>query len=384
MVLKRKRNLKIDTSISYAVFLVRDLDINETEDYIENRDTGMEADEEKEVHLQNIMKGTGDNIPIPVICEIENESRKHYKKRELKKRIIWEKDCTNEYIETEQDIEIENKLKESIEDSKQLFVKEDLKQPQTEPKQSFIPIESFFNKSSENMTSHPVRISESLIKIVEHESTENIPHSEYPKYQLNSYKYERKKSTFQDLIRKIGNDKNLIVNKNEDLINYCLRRTLIRYEKNGYEAYTCFRDRIFNPTFKSRRNETLMYEKINRMGTEFNTMRKMCQLQIEKCQKEYQMYEKTFEIIDYLNKIEMNEKKKKQMIKMMFRGQEEDRIVQTKPKIFDLMVDRQKIVNLRNMKSSTELFLEIKYYNEVMSLVNKTGEKLEIKRNKEK
>lgn len=67
------------------------------------------------------------------------------------------------------------------------------------------------------------------------------------------------------------------------------------------------------------------------------------------------------------------------MVRKMFRAQDKDRIVQIKPKIFELMVDRQKIVNLRNMKSSTELFLEIKYYNEVMGLVNQGEGKLEIK-----
>ena len=80
MVLKRKRNLKIDSNTVYSVFLLKDLDPDELEDYIENRDTGMEADEEKEIHLQNIIKGSENSIPLPVISKINNISRTFYKK----------------------------------------------------------------------------------------------------------------------------------------------------------------------------------------------------------------------------------------------------------------------------------------------------------------
>ncbi|ELA41481.1 uncharacterized protein VICG_01465 [Vittaforma corneae ATCC 50505] len=368
MVLKRKRNLKIDTTASYSVFLLRDLNRNEVEDYLENRDTGMEAEEEKELHLQNIMKGTGKDIPIPVVAEIENISRSRYEKKELKKRIIWEKDCPNDYIEDRSDVETEKEMQLKLHE---LISKSNPQGISTE-KGSFIPIETFniSNKSTGtlNSGSHP----DSIIKVVEHESNSAqqgaIATQRHP-IASNIYKIDSKRPAFKDIIKRIGSDKNAYTIKDENIVNFCLRKTLVRYERPGFEAYTCFRDRIFNPTFKSRRNETLMFEKINRMGVEFGTLKKLCEMYKEKCMYEDKAYKQTIKIFKKLSSSSVSKLKKRMLVKMMYKFPEKGPGSKMKINIYDIMTDRQKIVNLKTTKSSNELYLDIKYYNEVMSLI---------------
>lgn len=347
MVIKRKRNLKIDVTTNYSVFLLRDLIQEELEDYVENRDTGMEAEEEKEIHLQNVIKGTGKEIPLPVIVEVENPSRAFYDKKKFKEKIFWEKDCGNEYVETKDDLEAEKEML--------LKIKEEPKKEIPQAKESsFFSIDtlslfsSVFEKKEENQN----RVLESS------QSAETKDHSA-----------DKSPICFKEIIKRIGNEKNTAIAKNEDISNFCLRKTLLRYEKPGYETYICFRDRIFNPTFKSRRNEVLMFEKINRMGTEFNTIKVLCQLYREKCEKEYEMYKRTSKIIKKILESNMSRKKRSLLVKLMFTSVDRTVAARNRANIEDLMVDRQKIITMRSMKSSNELFLDIKYYNEIMNMI---------------
>lgn len=367
MVLKRKRNLKIDSTSTYSVFLLRDMDKSEIEDYVENRDTGMEAEEEKEVHLQNIIKGTGKEIPIPVIVELENISRNFYEKKELKRKICWEKDCPNEYIE--------NKEEEDIEKVVEIKIQEALIRNNTE-KSSFIPIEQL---GVLNTVIDP--IGQTLTSPTEPEIMPD--QNKVQKQQLNIYKIEDRKVTLKDVIRKIGNEKNAFGIKDEEIISFCLKKTLVRYEKTGFEAYACFRDRIFNPTFKSRRNEALMLEKINRMGVEFNTLKKLCENYNEKSVDEERMYGKTIKIYKKICLSKISKRKKRILVQKMYKQSEKGFNSKIKVNIYDLLIDRQRIANLRNMKTTNELFLDIKYYNEIMNLVKseeKNRDKEEMKK----
>lgn len=369
MVLKRKRNLKIDAAANYSVFLLRDLNQDEIEDYLENRDTGMEAEEEKELHIQNIMKGTGKEIPIPVILEVENTCRAHYEKKQLKRKIVWERDCPNDYIEDENDVVAEKKMHPKLQE---LISKGSLQNVSSE-KGSFIPIGTFniCNKLAESPNTG--NVPDSIIRVVEHESHSAQPEAvavqRFP-ISSNMCKIDGKRLTFRDVIKRIGNDKNAYAIKDEEVANFCMRKTLVRYERAGFEAYTCFRDRIFSPTFKSRRNETLMFEKINRMGVEFSTLKKLCEMYRERCVCESRAYKQTARIFKKLSSSNISKRRKKMLVRMMYKFPERGPGSKMKINVYDTMIDRQKIVNLRNARPSTELYLDIKYYNEVMSLIN--------------
>lgn len=100
MAYKRKRNVKIDNGAEYAVNKPGDADVSGLEEYVPPAlDTGMEADEEKELHLKRIMEGGKGDIPIPVIVEAESPAREaygHYVRG--RKYVEWGGDGENGYL----------------------------------------------------------------------------------------------------------------------------------------------------------------------------------------------------------------------------------------------------------------------------------------------
>jgi hypothetical protein len=108
MAYKRKRNVRIENDAGYRVLRLEELDESQAEDYVPpSIDTGMEADEEKEVHLRKIIEaGTGD-IPIPVIAEVDNPARALYTQFKPRSRYInWMEDARNEYLLDNEDAKL--------------------------------------------------------------------------------------------------------------------------------------------------------------------------------------------------------------------------------------------------------------------------------------
>ncbi|KAM0672122.1 hypothetical protein OCOL_000776 [Ordospora colligata] len=105
MVYKRKRNVKIDNSKSYVIYKPGSTDSLFLEEYIPLAlDTGMEADEEKEVHLKSIIEEGKGDIPIPVIVDVDNPARKEYGKYIVPKKYVeWFGDASNEYFVNDND-----------------------------------------------------------------------------------------------------------------------------------------------------------------------------------------------------------------------------------------------------------------------------------------
>lgn len=455
MVLKRKRNLKIDANTVYSVFLLKDLDPDELEDYVENRDTGMEADEEKEIHLQNIIKGSENSIPLPVIQEINNISRNYYKKIELSKEIEWKKDCKNEYIPTEEDkVVLEAKIENN---NNTLKEKKLLNSPNNQPKQNGTELQNTSPPKVDNATTSEAyslvdqdtlsnRIQTSQPVDVNNENMSYLDIVQTPTHQLspndNQYSYlplnnKELESSHNQILKKFkandhsndlnnsplssnnentdkdyshvielgksnelcitsdkdnsklqklsypsnldipillsnaGENKSFLMGKNDDFVTFCLRRVLLRYEKSGFETYTCFRDRIFQPTFKSRRNEALMIEKISRMGVEFSTLSQLCKFYREKTLNELAVVKSTFEIVKKAEKLKLDKKQKKIVSKMLFEGLSKGKNANKRLNLHMAMTDRDKIQNLRNFKTSSELFVDIKYYDIFMNLIRR-------------
>lgn len=448
MVLKRKRNLKIDSNSVYSVFLLKDLDPDELEDYIENRDTGMEADEEKEIHLQNIIKGSESSIPLPVIEEIDNISRKYYKKIELNKEIEWKEDCKNKYIQTNEDQMIvefkKEKSKSGIIDQRELNTVDDSKlfkghsDPddiksikssseigdtlQTDLRDRKHHSEEFKSQIDENVTSSMPGLNSngemSFLSIVENSpnsvtqgedlnnfiptvnkeiennlepnnhlidtnGSDNSTHnhlkpdtaSHNKMYNFHTPKPSKEQNfippnfNLSSALAIAGENKSFMSGKCEELIAFCLRRVIIRYEKAGFETYTCFRDRIFHPTFKSRRNEALMIEKINRMGVEFSTLKQLSAFYKEKAINELQIMKQTVKIVQKVANLKLNKKQKKSVSKMLFEGLSRSTHAKSRLNLHSIMNDRDKIQNLRSFKTAADLFVDIKYYDVLMNLV---------------
>lgn len=299
MVSKRKRNLKVDNNQLYTVLNIQDINIKEVEDYNETRDTGMEADEEKEIHLQNIIKGDDKNIPLPVIKQIKNESRSEFSPNVneiIDSRINNVKDSQNKYIESEEDKAQFSSL-----------IKDDI----------------------------------------------GIP----------------------EMIFKICDDKNAVTDLNDNLVNFCIRRGIVRYDRAGFEAYACFRNRIFHPTFKSRRNEALMTEKIERLGLELSTLKSMCKLLNNRLDQEYESLKITKQLVKCINSMKSGTKsamrKRKTLYKRMVAGPYASTAVSTPFNVDTIMTNRDTIRSMKNRKIASESFLDLKYYNEVMRLINK-------------
>ncbi|ADM11716.1 uncharacterized protein Eint_061090 [Encephalitozoon intestinalis ATCC 50506] len=120
MVYKRKRNVKIDNGLPYAIYKPGSFDVSSLEEYVPpSLDTGMEADEEKELHLKKIMEGEKGNIPIPVITKVDNPAREIYGKYVPKRKYVeWIGDAENEYLMNNEDRRI---CKESGVDEKQFY-----------------------------------------------------------------------------------------------------------------------------------------------------------------------------------------------------------------------------------------------------------------------
>lgn len=100
MVYKRKRNVRIDNSLKYPVRRLDSLDGLALEEYVPPAlDTGMEADEEKELHLRKIIERGAGDIPIPVITEVLNPARELYGRYTYRNRYVrWVEDAGNEYL----------------------------------------------------------------------------------------------------------------------------------------------------------------------------------------------------------------------------------------------------------------------------------------------
>lgn len=103
-MIKRKRNQKLENEIQYGVYNVLDVNCELLDNYVlNNPNTGMEVEEEKEHHLKTIMTcGTGE-IPTPVI-EIDQEYKYPRDFRRGDRLLKYSKDVDNDLIMSRDEI----------------------------------------------------------------------------------------------------------------------------------------------------------------------------------------------------------------------------------------------------------------------------------------
>ncbi|OQS54256.1 hypothetical protein EHP00_925 [Ecytonucleospora hepatopenaei] len=257
MSFKRKRNIKFDPLNTYNVFFLDTFDTEEIEDYVETKATGMEEDEEKEIQLQNVIRGKDKEIPLPVFSKIERKCK--YMHQVLKNFINIQKDVENKYILSKEDKKELNQIKKY--------------------------------KEQVNLGSFKIKTNGGLVLIYEcdaQKTLECVP----PEQLTNAYDFETAVKTFGEDVKYCNSV------KNNQFVDFVLRKTLIRYEKKGFEAYTCFKPRIIMPKMKSRKNEQQTIEKLQRMYNEFLYIEKSCEIQKSIIEKEQEVLSDKFYLIE--------------------------------------------------------------------------------------
>ena len=98
-MIKRKRNKKLENDIKYNVLSIGDADPELLETFKLNNlnHAGMEADEEREHHLKNIITRGAGEIPTPVVSR-QPIRTKHELYRRPKEYIKWEADVPNVFL----------------------------------------------------------------------------------------------------------------------------------------------------------------------------------------------------------------------------------------------------------------------------------------------
>ncbi|KAI5169474.1 hypothetical protein PAEPH01_0746 [Pancytospora epiphaga] len=358
MGLKRKRNLKVDLITKYNVFILSELHSEYLEDYIEARDTGMEADEEKEIQLQKIIQENGGNIPLPVIAQVENPVRKFYGPVSTKERIRWSNDVPNECIEDQGEI---RKIDELFSLSGQACVgtapeiEGGERVDSTEPENMAVYQEQGINiKKVASADSTPQSTGQSLNDItIEEEDIDGL------------IAVNNASENIRNAFLLFGDSSTAISNRNERLIEYILHKVIIRYERVGYEAYTCFRRRIFHPTFKSRRNEAIMLEKLERMSAEFYALEDLCSMLLEKTELESKYLRQTNRLVKAYHDVDMPKKFKRKYRKRILGIVEASAPSRLSLNVHATMTNRDKIAYLRNIKPGTDLPLDVNYHSKI-------------------
>lgn len=168
-----------------------------------------------------------------------------------------------------------------------------------------------------------------------------------------------------------GETSDTFINKHPKLVEFVLNRVLLRYDRGDSEPYVCFRRRIFHPTFKSRRNESVMFEKLERMSNEFNSLRMLCDSLHEKCAMESEYLAETSSILQAFHSIKLTKKQKKMYRKRILGIPDENSFIQTTFNVHSIMTNRNKIAVLRNIKVLPELFIDSKFADDILSLTTK-------------
>ncbi|KAI5149619.1 hypothetical protein ENBRE01_1015, partial [Enteropsectra breve] len=348
---------KVDTSTAYRIFKISDLADTELEDYVEVRDTGMEADEEKEEHLQRIIQGRGRDIPIPVVKEISNPARALYKNKKIKKIVIWNKDCENEYILTELDKNVSDHLVEQFNVASHnapLTINNILHITENRVGSSMSEKDAIFNMTNEQLYS--------MEKI---RAVKNTPQNA-PSVNLIA------------MFGQVGESSPTAKEPVPGIIDFVMNRILVRYDRNGHEAYSCFRKRVFYPTFKFYRNEALVGDKLARLGGELSGFKKCANFYLEKLKYQEIFLRQTDQLIETFrglrNSNEIAKKELKKYYKKILCLPEEHTAKALTMDTHAMMINRTKIACMRQMAMKYNLLVDPLLASDFMEAIEKKEE----------
>ncbi|ORD98630.1 hypothetical protein A0H76_2150 [Hepatospora eriocheir] len=280
MTFKRKRRLKIENNISLPVLAFDEVLSDEIEDYEEIKASGVEEEEEKELHLQRVLESKSKLIPIPVVNTISNEACECFEDITLSKFINWQKDVSNDYIKTDEDIDALN----------------------TDLIDNIVPGEESYGSIIINNKSGIILLNEYNIEKLK------IALLDYTEFNTKYLNFDR-------AIKVFGEDSRYLHSvKNHKFISFVLERTILRYDRPGFEAYICFRQRIQEPKIKSRKNENLTQDKLEYLTREYAEIDQFCELYRKRCELEELIFYNNINIIENYGSIFNSSLRKKLII----------------------------------------------------------------------
>ncbi|KAF9765035.1 Enhancer of polycomb-like protein 1 [Nosema granulosis] len=311
MVPKRKRNVKINTTENYPVVDIEKLDLSHLEEFtLPPIDTGMEAEEEKEIHLKNIIDSGRGNIPIPVIKKMENPAKILYKNDGTNSLNSCRKDVTNQYYMDTRDFELCHSLGiteedylsvvEEIEDDAHVKVENEDKLVETRSSCfDYGRLTGLYPQSS-NCKQFETAEVETMVEdtfVPEYSAnTETDPKSEPV---LTEWECLRSITPVQDVnqTKKLSDE---IKNQIKAQARY---KRLIRDEDKSHPSYVCFRRRVLKPSRKNRRSEAQTVEKVVRLNSELGLLTKMSNLRKKVCELDDKIYDINFELSKAISRV---------------------------------------------------------------------------------
>lgn len=357
MVPKRKRNVKVDPAEKYQIVDLEELDFSNLEEFtLPPIDSGMEAEEEKELHLKKIIDSGSGHIPIPVIKEVENPAKDFYKSIELPHKYInWKEDVCNSYFMDEND----NKLCDDLGIAKEDY----LKVVDEIENDAFVKIENEDKLMETRSTrfdhydNSPVIRSPIPNKLLVNNSTACLENSTVPD---NTAAHNLMVNTGDDVsdINRSNvcltpaiqdySSLTLSLDLKERIKSLARYKRLIRDEDSLYPSYVCFRRRVLKPSRKNRRSEGQTYEKVIRLNSELELLEKLTTLRLKVAEINDKIYDCSFEIAKTISKIqekykENGHRKIKRVYKKFKAEQNKAGITQQEDIYKNILFDRDRI-----------------------------------------
>lgn len=355
MVPKRKRNVKIDTTVKYQVVNIEELDPNHLEEFtLPPLDTGMEAEEEKEIHLKKIIDSGSGSIPIPIILKIENPAKEFYEKKNLETRYInWSKDVKNHYYMETKDYELCETLGITEEEYRSVCdeIEDDLHVKIENEDRLVETRSSSFNYNSLNTLYPPASQSKlnSTNDLHSPQQESSVPDITTPiRTEQRAEVVTPEPSTFLTPMLEENHTNSISEDMKRRIKTAARYKRLIRDEDKSHPSYVCFRRRVLKPSRKNRRSEGQTIEKVVRLNSELWLLTKLSELRKEVCELNDKMFDINFEIAKGLDEIvkKFGEKGQKKVARLLRKSkQEENKSVSSQQgDIFkDILFDRDRI-----------------------------------------
>ncbi|KAG0436921.1 Enhancer of polycomb-like protein 1 [Dictyocoela muelleri] len=294
-MITRIRPKKIDRMTKYKV--VSPEELNDYVDYTHIIHTGMEAEEEKEVHIKKIMTGEKLVITVPeilparIIKYYDHNINDNYNHKDENKSLItifcqpkelikYDKDVENLYIPDKEDKNIcdENVFRKIIHELK--------------------------NKSLKDLTNEFINQ-----KFNGDKNNDNCINDDNDDNGIDN-------NNNNDINNVINTE--ILKTSEHEIINTLKtisQKTICLFDENDLNPYLCFRKRIIKSGRKSRRNESNCVEKLKRMYDEFYILDKIIELKISlnKKKKELLKIEKKIDELIFI-KAESNSLKKQNLM----------------------------------------------------------------------
>ncbi|WUR02556.1 uncharacterized protein VNE69_02083 [Vairimorpha necatrix] len=312
---KRKKSLKIDNTEKIKVLDMKDIDPSCLEEFtLPPIDSGMEAEEEKEVHLKKVIENKKGDIPVPVILEVDD----YVSIRNIvpSKYCKYHKDVNISYWFSDEDYELIKGLQ--IDENEYMKIIRVI-QSEIDDNQRVINKQRPLQIQKTNYTLNSIDNNQAVVNLdnVVNADINNIdPNNVYNLITNNVVNSESNISLIDDKIYK-----NIY-----ESIKY---KFLLRDECAECPSYVCFRRRILKPSRKNRRSESQATEKITKLYSEFILLIKMSNIYREIQEIDNEILNVDLEISNITNELLIKHEDIKKKVRNVLRYQVSRQVHQT-------------------------------------------------------